>query len=178
MAQNRAHYLGFVDEPRGKERPQRPIDQPRNERLLLGRPALALKEAPRDLPGGERLLLVVHGQRKEVLTGFCALDRDRGAQNSGLPVSGEHGAVGLTSDLTRLQHEAATAPIQLLTINMEHSGSSFSENLGDGMVRRPERPDRQPEDQRRHSDAELSINTNGVILSRAAAMRQACRAPA
>ena len=73
MAQNRAHDLGFVDEPRGEERPQRPIDQPRDQRLLFGRPALALEEAPRDLAGGERLLLVVDGQRKEVLTGSCAL---------------------------------------------------------------------------------------------------------
>ena len=127
MAQHRADDLGFIDEPGNEERPQRPIDQSRNQRLLFGWPTLTLEEAARDLSGGKGLFLVVDRKGKEVLTRLCRFHRDRGAQHRGLAISGEHRTIGLTSDFSGLEHETASAPDQFLTINMEHFVSSFSE---------------------------------------------------
>jgi hypothetical protein len=52
--------------PFGKSGRSGPIDEARGQDLLLRGTSLALEEAARDLPGGERLLLVVAGQRKEI----------------------------------------------------------------------------------------------------------------
>ena len=67
MAQNGADDLRLVAGNPDEERPDRPVDQPRDQRFLFGRPALALEEAAGDLAGGEGLLLVVDGQREEIL---------------------------------------------------------------------------------------------------------------
>ena len=62
----------------GEQRPDRPVDQARGQHFLLGRPALALEEAARDLAGGEGLLLVVDGQREEIEPGLrLLLERPR-----------------------------------------------------------------------------------------------------
>ncbi len=54
--------LDLVAVPLGKERPDRPVDQPRREDFLGGRPPLALDEAAGELAGGIRLFAVVDGQ--------------------------------------------------------------------------------------------------------------------
>ena len=50
----------------GEERADRPVDQARDQRLALGRPALALEIAAGNAAGREGLLLVVDGEREEV----------------------------------------------------------------------------------------------------------------
>ena len=70
-------HLHLVVEAFGKERPQRPVDQPRGQRLELARAAFALEEAAGDLAGGIGLLDVVDGQREEVLAGLGFLARRR-----------------------------------------------------------------------------------------------------
>ena len=60
-----------LTKPGNEERPQRPIDQPRDQGLLFGWPALALEEAARDLSGCEGLLLIIDRERKEILTRLC-----------------------------------------------------------------------------------------------------------
>ena len=55
----------------------RAVDQAGGQHFLLGRPRLALEEAARDLAGGVDLLLVVDGQREEVLAGLRAPARRR-----------------------------------------------------------------------------------------------------
>ena len=69
--------LGLVAEALGEQRPDRPVDQARGQHLLLGRPAFALEEAAGDLAGGEGLLLVVHGEREEIVAGLRLLLDDR-----------------------------------------------------------------------------------------------------
>ena len=80
----------------GEERPDRPVDQPRGQRLLLGRAAFALEEAAGNAAGGVVALLVIHGEREEILAGLRLLHGDDGGEHGGLAVGGEHRAVGLT----------------------------------------------------------------------------------
>ena len=58
--------LRLAAEALDEERADRAVDQPRDERLVLARPAFALEIAARDLAGGEGLFLVVDGEREEV----------------------------------------------------------------------------------------------------------------
>ena len=84
-------------------------------------PALALEEAAGDLAGGERLLLVVHGQREEILAGAGGFHADGGAQHDGVAIAGQHGPVGLAGDLARLQNQLASTPVDLFAEVVEHS---------------------------------------------------------
>ena len=68
--------LHLVAIPLGKERPDRPVDQPRGEDFLGGRPPLALDEAAGELARGIGLLAVVDGQREEIEP-FAARARPR-----------------------------------------------------------------------------------------------------
>ena len=61
--------LRLVLEALDEQRPDRPVDQARGQRLLLGGAAFALEKAAGDLAGGVGLLLVVDGQREEVDAG-------------------------------------------------------------------------------------------------------------
>ena len=95
VAEDGANDLSFIDETRNEKRAQRPVDEPRDQRLLFRRAPLAFEKASGDLSGCKRLLLVINREREEVLTGLCRFHRDRSAQDRGLAVGGEHGAVRL-----------------------------------------------------------------------------------
>ena len=69
--------LRLVLEAFDEQRPDRPVDEARGQRLLLGRTAFALEKAAGDLAGGVGLLLVVDGQREEVDAGLRAPLRRR-----------------------------------------------------------------------------------------------------
>jgi hypothetical protein len=73
VAQHRAHHQHFVLEARHEQRADRPVDQARGQRFLLGRARLALEEAAGHLAGGVVFLLVVNRQGEEVLPGFGSL---------------------------------------------------------------------------------------------------------
>ncbi len=120
VAQDRADDLCFIEEPRDEERPDRPVDEPRNQRLLFRRPALALEKAAGDLAGGKSLFLIIDRERKEILPGPGRFRCDGGAQHRRLAIGREHRAVSLAGNLAGLEHETASAPHQLLTINLEH----------------------------------------------------------
>ena len=64
---HRRDDLHFVVEAVGEQRADRPVDQARGQRLLLGGAAFALEEAAGDLARGVGLFLVVDGEREEVL---------------------------------------------------------------------------------------------------------------
>jgi hypothetical protein len=125
VAQHRADDLRLVEEARREQRPDRPVDEARHQRLLLRRPALALEEAARDLAGGEGLLLIVDREREEILPRLRLLHRDRRAQHRRLAIRRHDGAIGLTGDLAGLEDEAAAAPVQLLAEYLEHLASLF-----------------------------------------------------
>src|SRR5690606_41747700 len=59
--------LHFVAELVREQRADRAVDQAAGQRFLLGGAALALEEAAGDAAAGIELLLVVDGERKEVL---------------------------------------------------------------------------------------------------------------
>ncbi len=75
--------LDFVVEAFREQRPQRPVDQARRQRLELARAPFTLEEAARDLAGGVGLLDVVDGQREEVLARLRILGGDDGRQHHG-----------------------------------------------------------------------------------------------
>ena len=112
--------LGVVLVARNEERPDRPVDEARGQRLLLGRAAFALEVAARDAAGRVGALLVVHGEREEVEAGLRLLVGDHGGEHGGFAIGRDHGAVGLAGHLARLEHELAPAPDQLFALDVEH----------------------------------------------------------
>src|SRR5205085_3969054 len=85
----------------------------RGEDLLLRRPALALEEATGDLARGERLLLVVAGEREEI----DALSRGRegcgGDEDDGLTELDECGAAGLLRHAAGLDRQGTAVEVDL-----------------------------------------------------------------
>src|SRR5262249_38501462 len=120
VAEDRADDLRLVEEAGGEERPDRPVDEARDQRLLLGGAPFALEKAAGNLAGGEGLLLVIDGEREEILPRLCGFGRDRGAEHRRAAICRHHGAIGLAGDLAGLQNEAAAAPIDLLAEYLEH----------------------------------------------------------
>src|SRR5215208_7878452 len=90
----------------------RAVDQAGDERLLLGRTALALEIAAGNAAGRVGALLVVYREREEVDAGLRLLGGDHGGENGGFTVGGDDGAVGLAGHLARLEHELAPGPDQ------------------------------------------------------------------
>ena len=99
---HRGDDLHVVDEAFREQRPDRPVDQARGQRFLLGRTALALEEAAGNAARGIGLLLIVHGEREEVAARGRLLQAHRGDQHYRLAHGDEHGAVGLAGELARL----------------------------------------------------------------------------
>ena len=102
VRQRRDDDLGLVAPAIGEQRPDRAVDQPGNQRFLLGRTAFALEVAAGDAAGGVVFLLVVDGQRQEVDAFARLLGGDHGRQHGGVAIGGENGAVGLAGNLAGL----------------------------------------------------------------------------
>ena len=125
VAENLRDHVDFVVETFGEQRAHGAVDQAAGQRLMLGGAALALEEAARDAAGSGELLLIVDGQREEVLAFLHRLGGGDGAQNYGLAVGGHHGPVGLAGDLARFQGQRAAAPFDRLLGYGKHQ-SAFS----------------------------------------------------
>ena len=82
VGQNLRHHQRFVAIAVGEQRTDGAVDQARDQRLALGRRALALEIAARDLAGGVIAFLVIHGEREEIhaLARRCARRRRWPAQ--------------------------------------------------------------------------------------------------
>ena len=106
---HRRDDLDLVVEAIGKQRPDRAVDEPAGQRLLLRRTAFALEEAAGDLARGVGLLLVVDGQREEVLAGLGLATGDRGDQHDGVVEAGHDGAAGLARDFAGFERQGVTA---------------------------------------------------------------------
>ena len=106
----------------GEQRPDRAVDEPRDQCFLFGRAAFTLEIAAGNAARGVVLFLVVDGERQEIDAFTRAFGRDGGGEHGGLAVGGEHGAVGLTRHSAGLEGELAPAPIELNTMNIEHFG--------------------------------------------------------
>ena len=77
-----------------------------------GRPS-RLKKPPGNLAGGERLLLVVTGEREEIDSFARAVERRRGDQHDGFPKPDEGGATRLLRHPARLDDERTAVEIDL-----------------------------------------------------------------
>ena len=98
-----ADDLHLVAEALRPERPDRAVDHPRGERGALGRAALALEEAARDLPGGVHLLLDVDREREEVGVGPRVGPADGRREDHRVARADDDGAVCLLGELARLE---------------------------------------------------------------------------
>ncbi len=102
MAQHGRDDLDLVAEARWKQRTDGAVDQARDQNLVLRGSPFTLEEPTRNLAGGEGLLLIVDCERKEVLAGFCGFRTHGGAEHDRVAVAGQHSAIGLAGDFTRL----------------------------------------------------------------------------
>ena len=96
--QHRRDHLDVALKAVREQRPDRPIDEPRRQRLLLARAPFALEEAARDAARGIGLLLVVDGERKEVASVDVLLLADGRDEHDGVGHIDDDGAVGLARD--------------------------------------------------------------------------------
>src|SRR5207249_10710464 len=95
VARPRRHDdLDVVLEALRPERPDRPVDEPRCEDALLGRPALTARERAGDLARGVEALLEVDREREEVDTEAGLRDGGRG-EDDGVAVPVSYRAAGL-----------------------------------------------------------------------------------
>src|SRR6185437_7550210 len=106
---NRRDDLHVVVKAVGKERPDRPVDETRGQRLLLRRATLALEEATGDLAGGVGLLLIVDGEWKEVLSRPRLLRGDRRDQHEGVTETDHHRTASLARDLACFERQCMGA---------------------------------------------------------------------
>ncbi len=143
VRQRRHDDLRLVAPAVGEQRTDRAVDEAGDQRLLLGRTALALEVAARDAAGGVVFLLVVDGERQEVDALARLLRRDDGREHGGLAVGGEDGAVGLAGYLAGFEDELTAAPIELNTMDIEHIGLlSWFSRTGESHEQDGERPPR------------------------------------
>ncbi len=125
IGQHRRNDLRVAAEPVRKQRPDRTVDEARRQRLAVRRAAFALQIAAGNAAGREGLLLIVNGEREEILAGLRLLGGDDGREHRGFAPGGEHGAVGLTGDAAGLQNELPPAPVEFYALNIEHLSSSL-----------------------------------------------------
>ena len=105
------HDLRLAVPAGGEERPDRPVDQPARQHLLLRRLALALEEPAGDAPRGVGVLPVVDGQREEVDPLALAGRVARGDEDHGVAVPDHHRAVRLPGQPAGLEGQGTTADI-------------------------------------------------------------------
>ena len=104
-------HLGFVAPAVDEQRADRAVDQAGDQRLLLGRPALALEIAAGNAARGVGLFLVVDGERQEVDAFARRFGGDDGGEHHGLAIGRQHGAVGLTGDFSGFKPEGTATPV-------------------------------------------------------------------
>ncbi len=120
VAEHGGDHLRVAAEIVGEQRADRPVDQTGRESLAIGQSAFALEVAARNAAGGERLLLIVDGEREEIDAGLRRLRGDDRCENRRLAPGRQHRAVGLPSDAASLENELAPAEGQLLALYVKH----------------------------------------------------------
>ena len=78
--------LGVAAPAVGEQRPDRPVDQPRGQRLLFCRTALALEVTAGNATRSVIFLLIIDGQRQEVEAFLGLLGGDNGRDDGGVAV--------------------------------------------------------------------------------------------
>ena len=107
--EHRRDDLHLVVEALGEERPHRTVDETTRQRLLFRRTPFAPEEAAGDLARGEGLLLIVDGQREEVLPRLRFLAGNGSDEHDGVVEARHDGAAGLAGDLACFERQRVTA---------------------------------------------------------------------
>src|SRR3546814_10656278 len=97
-----------------EQRADRSVVQARDQRFLLGLAAFALEEAARDAAAGVELLLVVDGEREEVLPLARGLVGDGADQQHGALARDHDRATSLASDLAGFDGDREVAVLEAL----------------------------------------------------------------
>ena len=114
VVRQRGHdHLGLIAPAVDEQRADRAIDQAGNQRLLFGGPAFAFEVAAGNAARGIGLLLVVDGQRQEVDALARRFRGNHGGEHHGLAIGRQHGAVGLSRDLSGFKLEGTATPVDL-----------------------------------------------------------------
>ena len=124
--------LQLVGEAVGKQRAQRPVDQPGGQGFALGRTALAPEKAAGNAARRVGTLLIVHPQRQEVPAFLGFPGGDHGHQHHGIGHVDQHRATGLTGDFAGLQGHGMLAVLKCLFDGRHESvlcGERAMENL-------------------------------------------------
>src|SRR3546814_4377749 len=95
-----------------EQRADRSVVQARDQRFLLGLAAFALEEAARDAAAGVELLLVVDGEREEVLPLARGLVGDGADQQHGALARDHDRDTSLASDLAGFDGDSAVAVLR------------------------------------------------------------------
>ena len=120
VGQHLRDHEDLVVEALREERPDGPVDEAAGQRFLFGRSALALEEAAGDSAGSGQFLLVVDGQREEVLPRLDRLGGGDCAQHHGFAEGRENRAVGLAGNAARFELEGLSAPLDFHCFRIEH----------------------------------------------------------
>ncbi len=104
----------------GEQRPDRTVDQPRDQGLVFGRTSFALEVAARNTAGRKVFFLIIAGERQEIDAFLRLLRRYDRRQNGGLAIAGEYRTVGLPGYLAGFENELAPAPIEFLAMDIKH----------------------------------------------------------
>jgi hypothetical protein len=104
--EHRGDHLRVVLVALGEERPQRAVDEPRDQRLPLGEPAFAPEEAPGNAPGSGESLLVIDGEGKKVEARLRLLRGDRGHQHHAVAAADDDRSVRLLRHPAGLERDA------------------------------------------------------------------------
>jgi hypothetical protein len=121
VAEHGADHQNLVVEARREQRPDRPVDQPRGQHLLLGRPRLALEKAAGHLAGGVVALLVMYRERQEIHPRLRLLGEGHVGHDARIAQRGNDRAVGLTGHPARLEGERLLTPLHRFFRDVEHS---------------------------------------------------------
>ena len=121
--QRRDDDVDVVTEAFGEQRPDRPVDEARGQRRLLGRTALALDETARDLARGVHPLFVIDREGEEFDAFSWIRTGGDGGENAGVAVTHKYGAAGLARKLTCF--DGKRTPAQLHADGLWQKGLLF-----------------------------------------------------
>ena len=112
--------LRLVLEARREKRPDRPVDQPGDQRLILAWAAFALEVAAGDLARRVSLFLIVDREGEEILGWIGIAIRHHRGKDRGFAILCEHRRSRLPGDAPRLKRKCAAAPFDFFPVYFEH----------------------------------------------------------
>ncbi len=111
VGQNSTHHQNFVFEAWDEQWADRTVDQTCCQCFFFGRTCFALEETTGDFARSIIFFLVMHGQRKEILTRLLFLGKSHSRHNGCFTKSGDDAAICLTRNFARFECQRIIAPL-------------------------------------------------------------------